>query len=208
MKLQHPDLLANDLEAGLGEIHPFMQSVEASLRLRMEGACGINSIAVAERLTQLGYEVDLVISEPRIDVAPDMQHVLAIVHGTQTETTIDTSYSQFLQYAGLSSGYVAFGGKDYFPEQKIVTFETGDSSGLVHTMAQRALYFMNVREDITELQHHTPEFASLNLEEISAVYASIWDPAYYDVFQPTKGTIEAGKRLARYIVPEHVRLIA
>jgi hypothetical protein len=53
-----------------------------------------------------------------------------------------------------------------------------------------------------------PEFVVLEKDEIEATYSAIWDPSYFDVYQPTDETLAAGRRLAEYIVPEHVRLIA
>lgn len=210
LELAQPDKLAEDLEKGLGEIHWLTKAFEPSLRLRMEGVCGITSIAIAEHFKRQGHEVDLVISDPKLDLDQGMRHVMPIVRVDGHEATIDANYSSFLTYAGLTPGYVMFNQFDYFPESKIEIIRDGKNEALVRKMSEAALRFMPHFQYMEEMNLRIPQFMEPDVDEsvVNATYAAIWDPAYFDTYRPSEETLAAGKRLAEYVMPEHVRLIA
>lgn len=177
------------------------------MRLRTEGSCGVGSLAVAQHLREQGYNVDLVISSPRLWIDPDMQHVLSVIHRDDEELMLDVSFSRFLGYAGMSEGYVHFGDENLFPEFKIAQIHDGDVEGLVSLMTERAMVSIG-RSNAPDRWFRKLEMEGLGQDDIRAIYSAIWDPAYFDVYRPTEPTQQASKKLAEFILPEHVRLIA
>lgn len=208
MLIERPERLAENLENGLGEIHWLLKGLYPNLRLRTDGVCGVSSIALNEHLEAQGYDTEMVISEPKLDVEPGMRHVMNIVYVDGSEYLIDTSYSQHLSYAGQTPGYVMFGGRNVFPESKIEVISNGQSEMLVEKMTHRALEALDIYEPIEDLGPRVPEFMILDEDEIRATYAAIWDPAYFDQYRPTDATLNAGKKLSTFILDENVRLIA
>ena len=207
MRIQQPERLAEDIESGLGELHWLFDRMEPSMRLRSEGACGVGSLAVAQHFREQGYSVDLVISTPRLWIDPDMQHVLSIVHSDDGELMVDVSFSQFLGYAGMSEGYVQQGGENLFPDFKIAQIHDGDTDALVSLMTEQAVLSVE-QYNAPDQWFRKLEMEGLKEDDIRAIYSAIWDPAYFDVYQPTELTQQAGKKLAGFILPEHVRLVA
>lgn len=206
MRLQSPDRLAEDIEAGLGELHWLYDRIEPSMRLRSEGVCGVASLAVAQHFRQQGRDVELIISSPRVWVDEEMRHVFPLVRSEQSDLALDLSFTQFLSYAGMSPGYVANGGEDLFPELKFAHIHDGDASAYVDIMTTIALDSMS-RYEAPDPWFRAYEFEGMNEQEIRATYAAIWDPAYFDVYRPSARTLEAGRQLAALILPEHARLV-
>jgi len=207
MKLVETEPLAQDLEKGLGEVHWLMKSIYPWLRLRMS-VCAITSIAVSERLREQGHDVELFVSQPKLDIDPTMRHVIPVVHQDGTDTVIDSTYSQFLEYAGLHSGYVMLGGKDSYPTEKIAAFELGRSEEIVTRLSLVSRQVMDHYEPIDDIPYPVIEFTHLNDEEIEANLAEIWNPNNFSEFIPTDETAQVGKKLASFILPQHVNLVA
>lgn len=209
MKLIEADQLAEGIEKGLGETHRLFNGYYPKLRLRMESGGEVASLAIAQHLREQGYDIDLVVSSPNLSVDPDMHHVFPIVNDGGSGTIIDSGYSQFLEYAGLTAGYVMLGGKDLFPNPKIESFAIGNTASIVDRLTLISQYVLDHRDkDVDEQLLGTPEFEGMPEEEMSAEFSEIWNPDYFDVYDPPEYMVEAGKKLARFIVPQRVKLVA
>jgi len=206
MKLTHAEALAADIEHGLGEVDWMSRSLPSRLRLS-QNICGIVSIALSEQLRQQGYDVELVLSVPEIKADPLMQHVVPVVHHEGIDTIIDATYTQFLEFAGLHPGYVMFGGEDSYPDGKIVTFEVGSSEDVVTQLTTLSRQVMNNYKLIPEV-YPSMEFKHFNNNEIAAQLTQIWNPDNFTEFTPRVETTQVGQKLASFILPEHVHLVA
>ena len=206
MKLAHPEALTNDLEKGLGEVDWFSESLPTALRLR-QSVCGIVSIALSEQLRQQGYDVQLVLSNPEIKADPRMQHVVPIVHHEGVDTIIDATYTQFLELSGLHPGYIMFGGEDSYPDEKIATFEVGNSVDVVTQLTKLSRQVMDNYRHIPKV-YPTMEFKHFNNEEIAGQLTQIWNPENFIEYSPTSATQVVGEKLAKFITPQHVNLVA
>lgn len=209
MKLVETEPLAADLEKGLGEAHWMFNAFYPKLRLRMEGTCGVASLAITQHLLEQGYDAETVISAPKLSVDPEMRHVFTIVNDGGPGVIIDSGYTQFLEFAGLTAGYVMLGGKDYFPDPKIESFEVGNTQPVVERLTRIAEYVLDHRDEtIDEQMFRTPEFEGMPVPEMSSVFSEIWNPDHFDTYKPTEYMAEAGAKLAHFVVPEHVKLVA
>jgi hypothetical protein len=205
MKLVETNPLAENLEKGLGEIHWLFKGIYPKLRLRMEGSCGVASLAIAEHLREQGQQAELIISTPELSIDSYRRHVFLLVEGT----VIDPAYSQFLGYAGLTPGYVMFGGKDYFPNPKIESFKLEEARKIADRLTLISQYVLNhLDQSIEEQMFGTPEFVGMEDEEMNAIFSEIWNPDNFDTYEPEEHMVEAGAKLAQFIVPEHVKLVA
>ncbi len=207
MKLVETAQLAGDLEKGLGEVHWAMKGIYPWLRLRTSVGA-VTSLAVSQILREQGYNVELVVSQPELFIDPEMQHVIPVVHENGVDTIIDSTYSQFLEYAGLYFGYVMFGGKNDYPEEKITSFEVGEAQKVVTRLSLLARYVMDHYEPVDEMPFPRIEFLGFTDEQIEATLAAIWNPDNFVEFTPSNDTLEASKKLAEFIVPEHIKLVA
>jgi hypothetical protein len=205
MKLVETGRLAEGLEKGLGETHYLFKGFYPKLRLRMEGACGVASLAIAQHLREQGQQPELVISTPELSIDSNRRHVFLLVGGT----VIDPSYSQFLGYAGLTPGYVMFGGKDDFPTPKIESFKLEESRNIVNRLTRISQHILDhLDKDVEKQLFGTPEFVGMDEAEMGAIFSEIWNPDNFDTYEPQEYMVEAGTKLAQFIVPEHVKLVA
>ncbi len=208
MRLSHEQEVVRGLERGLGEAHWLFDATQPDLRLRMEGACGITTIAISERLNKEGASARMVLSSPNLAIDPGMHHVMTLVDVEGNDYIVDANYSSFLAYAGLFPGYVTFGGANRFPERKIAVFRPDDRGMIVEELAGIAQDFLLSREYIEKLQLHRPEFQTATPEQIVDTYDAIWNPDNFSEYQPTAVTLEAGRKLAAFITPGQVKLVA
>ena len=208
MKLKHEQALANDLERGLGDIHWLAGVYDPSFRLRLP-MCGITSVALTEAFRSAGVDAEAIISSPEDFVAePDSQHVFVKVKTKSGEYIVDPTYSQFLDKVGLSPGYVIFGGKDLFPERKIAVFKYEDGYKIAQDLADAAVYFREHREETSEYMG-TYTMDNVSDSELAKEFSKIWNPDNFDIFVPSESEVpEVGLRLAQFILPEHVQLVA
>jgi hypothetical protein len=208
MKLVETGPLAKDLEIGLGEVHWLLGGINKDARLGM-AVCGIVSIALSHTLSSQGIEHELVISKPNLDVDPDKEHVFLVLEDGNSGTIIDATYAQFYDYAGLNPGYISMSGRSrFFPHEKIVSFPVGEHQRLVQQMSLQARYFINHYEPVDDLSFQKIDFKDFDEDQIAEQYSRIWMPENIEHFVPTVQTEEAGKRLAAFIVPGHVKLVA
>ena len=208
MKLVETASLATDLEKGLGETHWLFKSFNPALRLRMEGVCGVASLAITEHLRQQGHEVDIVMSHPNLPIDPHMRHVFAIVRDGGDGTIIDSSYTQFLGYAGLTPGYVMFGGEDRYPGSKIESFGVGEEREVVDRLTLIARHVIDHRLNSKASHFEQPEFQDMSDEGIYDTLSEIWNPSNFEVYEPSDELLAGGKKLASFILPEHINLVA
>ena len=208
MYLENEPALANDLERGLGQVRWTAVAYDASLRLRLP-MCDITSIALTEAFRSAGYDADPIISSPKGFIAePDSQHVFVSVDTEQGKYIVDPTYSQFLDKTGLSPGYVLFGGEDLYPERKIAVFKYDEGDQVATALADATMHFRDNREILDE---HMGVYTMENMThtEIAEEFNKIWNPANFDAFIPAEPEVrEVGARLARFILPEHVKLVA
>ncbi|MDB5179407.1 MAG: hypothetical protein JWN12_39 [Candidatus Saccharibacteria bacterium] len=207
MKLVETNSFARDLEQGLGDAHWLFKAIDPQLRLRTS-VCGVTSTAITEHLLRQGYDAETVISTPNLSVDPTMKHVVSIVHSEGEDIVIDGTYSQFLAYAGLHFGYVMMGGKDFYPKEKIESFDMNESEGVVTKLSLLSRYVLDHYEPLPDHLDSRMEFAFLTDEEIKAELSEIWNPDNFDTFEPSPDTLQAALTIARRIVPEHVKLVA
>jgi hypothetical protein len=208
MKLVETGPLAEDLEIGLGEVHWLLGGINKDARLGM-AVCGIVSIALSESLTQQGIAHELVLSKPNLAVDPEKEHVFLVLEDGANGTVVDATCAQFYDYAGLTPGYISMSGRSrFFPHEKIASFPVGEHHGLVQRMSLQARYFMNHYEPVDELPFQNINFKDFDEDQIAEQCSRIWMPENIEPFTPTEQTEEAGRRLAAFILPEHVKLVA
>ncbi|MGH7218091.1 MAG: hypothetical protein ACREGE_01420 [Candidatus Microsaccharimonas sp.] len=206
MELANKDRVAADLEQGLGEIHWIARGFHSSLRLRM-AVCGLTSIALAEKFAENNYDVELVVSSPNIPGDPETQHVLPVVRHKGQDVLVDATYSQFMEYVGLTPGYVVFGGEDLYPKDKIRIIGEGESDAVATELRTASQYFLKNRQPIPEIDWKGSVFDGVSEEDQEALLRTIWNENNFDTFTPDKQTLEAGRKLAKFITTEHVRLV-
>ncbi|RWZ78157.1 MAG: hypothetical protein EOT05_00045 [Candidatus Microsaccharimonas sossegonensis] len=205
MKLVEAEPLAKDLEKGLGEVHDLLSAFNPEYRLSM-GICGIVTVALSEKLDQLSVEHHLVETTLEIDSDYQEAHDFIIL---EDDTILDATYTSLYKYVGLTAGYLSMSGRGrLFPKQKIVTLPVGEHELLARQMGLQARYFMDHYIPIDEVPQGRIIFEGKNEEEIAEAYAPVWDPENFSEYAPSKPTIEIGTKLAQFIVPEHIKLVA
>lgn len=198
MRLRNPEGLTTNLEYGIGEVHPILGEFDASLRLRVQGACGIATVALAHHYRELGYTVDLVVSSPRLAVDPLMRHAMAVVRRGGNSTIIDSNYTSFLSYAGALSH--AVNGDNFYPASKIALVQDGHADEMIDELVDCVKYIAgHVKTDVK-----ASIFCNKSREEIRLVFAEIWNSSNFDTFNPSALTLEAGKKLAKYILAKNL----
>lgn len=207
MHLENEPALAGDLERGLGEVHWLAAAYDQSLRLRLS-VCGITSYALTQAFHSVGVEAETIESSPMLRGEDDSKHVFVSVNTKAGRYIVDPTYSQYLDNVGLSPGYVIFGGEDLFPERKIAVFKFGDGNTLAEELADATLHFRAHRQEIDEyLGVYSMEH--LNYNELVTQFNRIWNTDNFNNFVPSEPEVaQVGQQLARFIVPEHVKLVA
>lgn len=206
MELENTDGVVASLERGLGEVHWIAKGFYPSLRLRM-ALCGITSVALAEKFTENEYDVELVISNPGIPNSKGMQHVMPLVRHGGRDVLVDATYSQFMEYVGLTPGYIIFGGEDLYPKEKIRIIERGDDVAVATDLYNASRNFLENRESIAEVNWKRNVFDDVSEEEQKVLWSTIWKEENFDVFAPDEETMDAGRKLAQFLTAEHVRLV-
>lgn len=126
--------LVEEMEQGIGIVALPFRGFEPAMRLRVSGVCGIASLALHEHLKRQNIQSEVVISTPQPTDNPDLQHVFVVADIKGQQTIIDPSYTTLLADAGMTPGYVAFGGVDRFPPEKIATFSVYDEPAFAEGM--------------------------------------------------------------------------
>jgi len=211
MKFPEIQSLTADLQEGLGEFDPdslsgyVIRSHEQSLRLSLEGTCGLASIALNEHLLQAGHDSRIVLSKPNLAFDPDKQHVFIRVMGEQGTTIIDPTYSHLLDYAGITPGYATSIGKSWlFPERKVAVFAEGGQVSVAAQLATTATFIMRTVTTNGEKRELDPYSGAEMVHELS----KIWLPENFHPYEPSEATIQGGLKLAKFILPQHARLVA
>lgn len=208
MKVSQETQLASQLEMGLGEYHWLAAAYDPSLRLRLS-VCGMTTLALVNALQRDGFNAQAIISHPKIPSDTDMRHVFAQVEQHGETYIVDPTYSQFLDLAGLSPGYVVFGGEDAFPEKKIEVFKPEDRQRVAEVLARTAISFRMIRKPIDELQYATYPMEDYTYDEMVEEFSEIWNPMYFDPFVSNEPEmVKIVPKLASKITTEHIRLVA
>lgn len=207
MRLKNEMALADDLERGLGDVHWLAGAYDQSLRLRLP-MCGITSVALTEAFRAVGVDAVAIESSPELTGENDAKHVFVSVDTENGTYIVDPTYSQYLDAVGLSPGYVIFGGEDLFPERKIAVFKFDDGDIIARDLADATAHFREQRQEIDEyLGVHSME--TLSHDELIEQFSKIWNPENFDTFIPREPEVtQVGQRLAQFIVPAHVELVA
>ena len=210
MKFENEQGLVDDLERGIGEVHWNAFAWDASLRLRLP-LCGMTSLALTEALRNEGFEAESVESTTNLSTEEGMEHVFTVVNAEEGRYIIDPTYSQFLDTIGLGTGYVTFGGEDLFPSRKIavVPFEEGDviAKQLADATQHFRIHRQPVQDHLLAMSRYSMD--DFTYDEVEREYSKIWNPDNFEPFIPRDGdTVKAGHRLAQFILPEHVKMIA
>lgn len=206
MELANKEHAVMQLERGLGEVHWIAAGFDPSLRLRM-ALCGITSVALAEKFVENDYDVELIISSPAVPHAPEAQHVMPLVRHQGRNLIVDATYSQFMEYSGLTPGYVTFGGRDMYPREKIRVMMQGESDKVATDLYIASRYFLEHRQPMPEIDWKRNAFDNVSENDQKKTWASIWNEENFDTFIPDEQTLEAGRKLAKFITAEHVRLV-
>jgi len=208
MKLVETEPLAEDLEKGLGEVHYLLSAFNPPYRLSM-GVCGIVCVALSEVLSQADIEHRLVESTPELDPESDEAHSFIVIEGEEEGTILDATYTSLYRPAGLTAGYLSMSGRGrLFPKEKIVTLPVGGHETFAKYMGLQARYFMDHYVPIDEVPQRRIAFKGMDEEQIAEAYNRVWDPENFSEYAPSEETVKAGRRLAKFIVPEHVKLVA
>ena len=207
MKLIDTEYMVKDLEKGIGDAHWIYNAFAPSLRLRSP-VCGLTSTAMSEHLRQQGFDVEMVVSTPRLSADPEMQHVVSLLHHDGEDIVIDGTYSQFLSYSGLTPAYVMNGGMNQYPQQKIASYILQEPEELIDTLVSASREVIDTYNPIIMPYFSARAFKDLSNGEIRYELGKIWDPNNFDTFKPTQDTLRAGIKIARSIVPRHVKLVA
>ena len=168
------------------------------------GVCGLVSAAIAERIEG----AQIMVSKPGIPAAPTMEHAVTVFEREGERFVIDASYTQFLAFAGLSEGYVHFGGVDTFPKDKIAVFKLGEHSEVVDQLVAHARVALDTYVAPDEKWYNSNmEFKAMDDAQIRAQYTEIWSPANFHPLtlqEDRKGLV---RKMAALIPDEAVALI-
>jgi len=203
------EALSKDLEKGIGVVEPVFGFVKESMRLRTNGLCGIASLAIQHHLTDQGIRSDLILSQPAIAADPHLEHAFLVAEIDDYPMVIDPTYSQLLSLAGMSEGYVAFGGVNLFPDEKIAAFPLGLEKKIAADLAAVARTCIEHYQPIEDrFYNNTIEFDGLSKDEIAHQYSQFWNPDNFQLLTLPDYYQARALELAEYIDPNHARIIA
>jgi len=210
MKFENEQGLVDDLERGIGEVHWNAFAWDSSLRLRLP-LCGMVSLALTEALQKEGFDAECVESTTDLSTELEMKHVLTVLNTGDQRYIVDATYTQFLDTVGLCTGYVIFGGEDLYPTQKIAVIPYDGGDKIANDLANATLHFRKYRQPVEDpiLALATFSMDDFSFDEVEREYRKIWNPDNFDVFIPEReDDVKAGHRLAEFILPAHVKMIA
>lgn len=96
-----------------------------------------------------------------------------------------------------------------FPTRKIAMVGRDDGQDIAEALARTIVYFRTQRQPIEELKLSSYPMEDLSYDELVEQFYEIWNPDNFELFQSEEvETLDAADRLARYILPEHVQLVA
>jgi hypothetical protein len=204
MRLQNPELLAVELECALGEVHWPSEGIASDMRLRTMGVCGLVSVGLALKFDH----ATTILSKPQIEAQPGMRHVFIRLSQEGTKFIFDASYTQFLEYAGLTSGYVKHGGADTFPDEKIAVFKQDDQAEIVDQLTRHARHALDTYVAPDDRYYNSRRvFEHFSDDRIRQNYMEIWNPAHFSQFHCSDIEKIKAKKLASMISDDAVVLI-
>ncbi len=210
MTFADTEKVAEGLIEGLGAEVKLFTPFSRSVRLHLEGVCGVASIAIMRHLEQQGIPAKVVISEPNLEVDPGFRHSFVVASIEGSDRVIDASYTSPLNLAGLTPGYVMFGGPNKLPTQKIAEFQLGQQEKTVTMLGLIAWSFM---ENYVPLPDHARYYARIELagktdEEIEAAFHEVWNPENIRDFDEDEFYFNVGTKIAAHIDPADAKLVA
>lgn len=206
MKLRNPEALADDLEAGIGEVGWYHELIPKELRLRLP-VCGLASLALAYSYEEQGYTVDIIHSKPQLSFDTHESHVFPVVYtDSRVPTVIESTYGAFLRFSGLTPEGILNGQPNLYPDEKIVTFEHGKPDNIVANLALSAFKASRRLEVVSD--GIRPPFQDMRMIDMRNLLYEFWNPMNYHAFEPSTSTIAAAKYISGTIHPKNLQFIA
>ena len=189
------------LTDALGEA---LAKVDTSLslppRLRLhESYCTVASIGIREYLNTLGVRSSLLISRPRLSFDRTMPHVFLDVRHRGESFILDSTYTQFLGYVGLTN-YTQH--ERYQPDHAIAIVPSGERHQIVDTLIEAALAF---DEKARAKVHHSrtplvvPPLAGAGEVELRSAFSPIWAPENISPYRMSTRAAAAGYSVGRIL---------
>lgn len=196
--------LSEGLEKGIEQVDGIV-AVDREFRLRMS-YCGVASYAIAGYFSSEGYETRLVESNPRLAFEKQLRHVMVEVEADKDKIIVDGTYSQFLEFVGLTPGYVVYSGQDEYPEEKIAVFDKGNGQELADRITSLATHFqkVNIHPDAgygIRLGHGPLESASV--DRLRHTYEAVWDSHNFRDYRPSNAVKLAGQAI-QSVLTDHM----
>lgn len=201
--------LADGLIAGIEETKTIFAYTPPEHRLRL-APCGLVSSAIHQYLLDRGISSELVISSPNFPFDKEKQHVFPLIGEPSADRTIvDASYSQFLGYVGLTTGYEVRRNTNVFPSEAIIDFKVSERGMVVDWLTnvaadfrrQRTHYDKNWYQDIGSkpLSKYVPAV-------INNYYSQIWAAENLQPWSPPDYAIEDGSVVAKHIPEDSITI--
>ena len=143
------------------------------------------------------------ISTPRLQCDPEMQHVIVVIgESTKNMTAIDASFSQFLGYVGMDYNYENLSNTDVFPKEEIIKFALSESALVAEWLTSVAISFR--RKNVHPVNKWGMDVGQGPLEAapravLLGTYTSIWNPSNLSDWSPPQYVIDDGIAVAQYI---------
>jgi len=188
------DKLEWGLEKGIGETRTFFSHLPPEKRLR-DTSRGLVSAAITSYALREGIPSRLLITAPKLSIEPDMQHVVALIESDEDNPTIlDGSISQFLGYAGITAAYEQYIAESLFPPEKILVFGLQDTRVAVDWLTKAVKSFRDNHPTIDLQGALIPRepLVDASIEDVVAVYESIYKPSNFHTWMPPHQVATAG----------------
>jgi len=195
MKLAYPEVLARDLENGIGELGLQYEIIPPEYRLRLPVA-GIASLAITATLREVGYEAMTIESRPTPGGYQDESHIFSLVMPDSAQPTIiDSTYGSLLRLVGLTPEEVLKGRKDMYPSEKILSFDLGDVDTPAAELIMGILKVLEDREFNPSCPQQPHPFDSMSSHAVYRVLSEFWNSLHFREYAPDESTVKAAKYL-------------
>ncbi|MDB5165652.1 MAG: hypothetical protein JWM00_542 [Candidatus Saccharibacteria bacterium] len=195
------------LERGVQRVQRFSEFLGSELQLR-HSTCGIATAALQKYLKR-ELDIDttrMIVDLPEAGAEFQKQHVIL----RSMDVTIDPTYSQLLEYAGLSA-IDASSFHDlttYYPEVKIAVIEDQAKDAFVADFARIAFDLTHSTHPVLVGERSSAPFPIDDTEEIAVFFDPIWTPDRFRPFpvESQPGVNEAAERIFRMMDTERTAL--
>lgn len=199
MGTSHLQLVVGDcegpLERGVQRVQQFSEFLGSELQLR-HSTCGIATAALQKYLKR-EFDIDttrMIVDLPDAGAEFQERHVML----RSLDATIDPTYSQLLEYAGLSA-IDASSSPDltrYYPEAKIAVIEDRAKDAFVADFARIAFDLTHSTHPVLISEQSSAPFPIDDMGEITAFFDPIWTPVMFRPF-PVESQPEVNKAAER-----------